>query len=232
MKRTGTTIAVLFAVLTLVPGCPNNGPGPVEPNGGTEPGADAAAPEPEIEEPPPPPPPPAEYSGDPGKLVVEVSFNGAAVEGAEVRVYRTGQEEVQQSITLTGGLTAAEFDLPPGRYDVRVPFPASLDAGSDGQEGFRIETGRTKRITLPFDSIAQVTLQCSRNGRNTNGTIRLRREGATDFLPEVRCQEEFYITGGTWEAEVTIGGGRGGVQVTTTVHVQGGGSVTTPIVIN
>ena len=229
MKRTGTTIAVLFAFLILVPGCPNNGPGPVEPNGGTT-VADASAPE--IVEPPPPPPPPAEYSGDPGKLVVEVSFNGAAVEGAEVRVYRTGQEAVQESITLTGGLTAAEFDLPPGRYDVRVPFPHSLDAGSDGQEGFRIETGRTKRITLPFDSIAQVTLQCSRNGRNSNGTIRLRRQGGTEFLPEVRCQEEFYITGGTWEAEVTLGSGRSGVQVTTNVHVQGGGSVTTPIVIN
>ncbi|MBI5486871.1 MAG: hypothetical protein HY905_06035 [Deltaproteobacteria bacterium] len=229
MKRMVTTIVVLFVLATLVGGCPNNGPGPVEPDAGAEPAADVAAPQPEIVA--PPPPPPAEYTGDPGTLIVEVTFNGAAIDGAEVRVHRTGQEAVETSITLTGGQTEASFELPPGRYDVSVPFPGSLDGAADGQQGFRIETGRTKRVTLPFDGVAQVTLQCSRNGHNTNGTIRLRRQGATDYLPEVRCQQEFFIGGGTWEAEVTIGSGHGGVQVTTEVHVQGGGSITTPIMI-
>jgi hypothetical protein len=231
MKRIISVAVVFSALLALAAGCPNNGPGPVEPNGGPGPSADAAMPEPEVVE-PPPPPPPTEYAGDPGTMIVNVTFNGSPVDGAEVRVHRTGQEAVEQSRTLTGGAVDATFELPPGRYDVSVPFPGAIDGMADGQQGLRIETGRTKRVTIPFDSLAQVTLNCQRGGRNTNGTIRLRRTGSTDFLPEVRCQQEFRISGGAWEAEVTIGGGRSGVQVTTTVNITGGGVIETPIVIN
>lgn len=229
MKRAMGMWGVLLVAGMVWAGCPNgNGPGPVEPNGGTEPG-DAGAIEPEDVETPLPPPPPQEYVGTPGTLKVTATFNGAAV-AATIEVRRTGETEVRETRTLSGD-QAAEFSLPPGRYDVRAVYPGAIDAAADVREGQRIESGATRRVDFAFDSISQVTIECKKGGRNVNGTIRLRRPGGTEYPFEARCQEEFIISGGAWEAQVTLGTGRGAMSVEAPLTIVGGGVVHTPIMI-
>lgn len=229
MARILATLALVTLAAAL--GCPNNGPGPVEPNGGDDqPPADAATAQLEVVEPPPPPPPPTEYAGDPGTLKVTATFNGGTVD-APIEVRRTGQSDIVESVTLGGGRTEAEFSLPPGRYDIRAAFPGAVDGAADVREGLRIRSGETATHEFAFDSVAQVTLECKRGGRNTNGTIRLRRPGGTDYEFTVQCGNEFFIGGGSWEAEVTVGGGRNPMILQTTVHINGGGVLRTPIMI-
>jgi hypothetical protein len=229
MVRAFSAMAMLLVCLAAAAGCPNNGPGPVEPTGDDQPDPADVGAMPEAVE-PPPPPPPSEYVGDPGTLIVKVTFNGAAID-SPIEIRRTGQPDVVESATLSGGTMEATFSLPPGRYDVRAGFPQAIDGAAEVKEAIRIQSGQDKTVEFTFDSMSQVTLECKRGGRNASGTIRLRRPGATDYLPEARCQEEFFITGGAWEAEVTIGGGRGGIQITTTLQIVGGGVIRTPIMI-
>ncbi|MBN1773388.1 MAG: hypothetical protein JXB32_19155, partial [Deltaproteobacteria bacterium] len=88
MARILTTLAIVTLAAAL--GCPGNGPGPVEPNGGDDqPVADVGTEPAEAVEPPPPPPPPTEYGGPPGTLKVSATFNGSPVD-APIEVRRTG----------------------------------------------------------------------------------------------------------------------------------------------
>lgn len=229
MARIPVTLAILALAAAL--GCPGNGPGPVEPNGGDDqPVADAGTEPVDVPEPPPPPPPPTEYAGEPGTLKVTATFNGSPV-NAPIEVRRTGQSEIVESMTLGGGRTEAEFRLPPGRYDIRAAFPGAVDGAADVREGLRIRSGETATHEFSFDSISQVTLECKRGGRNVSGKIKLRRPGGTDYPFEVQCGSEFFISGGAWEAEVTIGGGRNPLILQTNVQIVGGGVVRTPILI-
>lgn len=229
-----TRIQAILAIPVLVAalGCPGNGPGPVEPNGGDDqPAADAGTEPLEVTEPaPPPPPPPTEYAGEPGTLKVTATFNGSPV-AAPIEVRRTGQSDIVDSVTLGGGRTEAEFSLPPGRYDIRAVFPDAVDGAADVREGLRIRSGETTTHEFAFDSISQVTLECKRGGRNVSGKIKLRRPGGTDYPFEVQCGDEFFISGGAWEAEVTVGGGRNPLILQTSIQIVGGGVVRTPIVI-
>lgn len=228
MARILATLAIVS--LTAALGCPNNGPGPVEPNGGDLPPADAATEPVDVVEPPPPPPPPTEYAGEPGTLKVTATFNGSSVD-APIEVRRTGQSDVVDSVTLGAGRTEAQFSLPPGRYDIRAVFPGAVDSAADVREGLRIRSGESANHEFAFDSISQVTLECKRGGRNVNGTIKLRRPGGTDYPFQVECGNEFFISGGAWEAEVQVGSGRSPLILQTTVQIVGGGVLRTPIMI-
>jgi hypothetical protein len=226
MARILTTIALVTLIAAL--GCPNNGPGPVEPNGGDDqPVADAVTEPVEVVE---PPPPPAEYQGEPGTLKIKATFNGSTV-AALIEIRRTGQTDVVDSATMGGGMDEAQFSLPPGRYDIRAVFPGAVDNAADVREGLRIRSGETANHEFAFDSVAQVTLECKRGGRNVNGKIKLRRPGGTDYPIEVECGNEFFIGGGEWEAEVTVGSGRSPLILQTSVHINGGGVLRTPIMI-
>ncbi|MBN1769832.1 MAG: hypothetical protein JXB32_01120, partial [Deltaproteobacteria bacterium] len=141
------------------------------------------------------------------------------------------QSDVVESATLGGGRTELEFSLPAGRYDIRAVFPGAVDSAADVREGLRVREGETATHEFAFDSISQVTLECKRGGRNVSGKIKLRRPGGTDYEFEVQCGNEFFISGGAWEAEVTVGSGRSPLILQTTVQIVGGGVLRTPIMI-
>lgn len=201
-----------------------NGPGPREPVPGA---ADAAAePADALPEAPPPPPAPAEYEGDPGTLKVAATFMNEVVEST-IEVRRQGETDVVAQATLGADHPEHEFSLPPGRYAVSASFPGSVDNAHDVRENQRIRSDRTLDIDFTFENISQVTLTCVSNRRSTSGTIRLRRIGADDWLTQVRCGQEFIISGGSYEAEVSVG--RNTVIQIPQLQITGGGRVTSPI---
>jgi hypothetical protein len=210
--------------------CPSSGPGPSGPTNVPEEQVDAAPAPVDAGPVEPPPPPPSEYVGEPGTLEVTATFNGEPAEGP-VEVRRAGQENVEAAGAVSRARTTESFSLPPGRYDVRVLYPPAIDQAADVRENFRVRSGQTSRIDFSFENVSQVTLECKRGGRSTAGSVRLRRPRAETWLPAVRCNESFYISGGPFEAEVTVGSGRGALVITTDQQIVGGGIVRTPIEI-
>ena len=210
--------------------CPNgNGPGANEP----PPPEEDATLTPVLDVPPPMDTTLApEPVGEPGTLKVSASFNAEPVV-TTVEVRRRGEQEIVAQVQLDATQTEQEISLPPGQYDLRATFPGAIDAGGETRDGLRIQSGRVVRHQFAFDGISAVTLECNRGGRSVQGKVRLRRPGMEEWLPEVRCGDEFYIQGGGYEAEITIGSGRSGAIITVPeLQIVGGGRVRTPVNIN
>jgi len=218
--------------LMVVLGCGNGtGPGPNNP---PPPDEDVTFMPPlqDVSTVPEAPSTPQEFQGDPGTLKVTVTFNGEAIEST-VEVRRRGETNVVDQAQINASHAEHEFSLPPGHYDVRASFPGAIDNAADVKENLRIQTGRTLRADFAFDGVSAVTLECERGGRGVQGKVRLRRPGMEEWLPEVRCGEEFFIQGGSYEAEITIGSGRSGTIISVPeLMIVGGGRVHTPVLID
>ncbi len=213
--------------LGVLLGCGGNGPPPVVPE-----------PEPVRMVDPVPPPvdprPPVQPVEEPGAIEITATFLNEPVQ-SEVEVRRQGQPDVVARASLGPSSPRQSLSLPPGRYSLSATFPATIDGAVETKENVRVQSGgRPVRVDFTFENVSVVTLQCVQNNRQISGKIRLRRAGSRgDWLPEVHCGREFIIQGGSYEAEVTVGGGRSPMVITVSdLGITGGGRVTTPIRID
>jgi len=134
-----------------------------------------------------------------GKLKVTVTANGEAA-AATVEV-----------LPAAGGAAVAHgeggkvLDVPAGTFEVRATLTEAIDDPVQTKSGVVVTAGAQADVSIDFE-VARVTLVCRKGGADVTGTVKIRRPGASGWLPEVRCGEAFLVSGGTYEAQVTVTG--------------------------
>jgi hypothetical protein len=103
------------------------------------------------------------------------------------------------------GAAAAVLEVPPGTYDVKVTLTDAIDDPARTKDAVTVASGAEVAVAVDFE-VARVTLVCRRGETDLAGDVRLRRPGTSSWLPAVRCGEAFLVSGGTYEAEVSIAG--------------------------
>ncbi len=136
-----------------------------------------------------------------GKLKVNVTANGRAA-SATMDVLAAGDRAA-----LASGDAGRAVDVPAGAYELRVVLTEAIDRPVLSRSGIVVEAGRETAVDVDFE-VGRVTLMCGGAGYEADAKARIRRPGAPGWLPEVRCGEEFLISGGTYETEIVAGAGR------------------------
>jgi len=134
-----------------------------------------------------------------GKLQVEITANGEPAAGKIELLPAGGGNPV------ASGDAGTTLDVPAGTWDVKATLTAAIDRPSRTEPGVVVGPGGPAVVRVEF-SVARATFVCRRGDTAVGGHVRLRRPGAA-WLPAVRCDEPFVVSGGAYEAELTVDGG-------------------------
>lgn len=137
-----------------------------------------------------------------GKLKVEITANGEPVDGADARV---------DLLPAGGGRTVVAeanrvAEVPAGIYQVKATLIDALDDPVRTQDDVRVVAGEQATVKIDFE-VSRITLVCRKGETDVQGEVKIRRPGASAWLGPVRCGEPFLVSGGTYEAQVTVAGG-------------------------
>jgi hypothetical protein len=141
-----------------------------------------------------------------GTLTVEVTANGEHAAGTvEVFPAAGGPSTVH-------GDAGTALPVPPGTYDVQATLTDAIDHPQHRRGGIDVAAAAARTAHIDFQ-IGRVTLVCRKAGLDVPGAARIRRPGASAWLPEVRCGREFLVSGGTYEGEITPDGAANATRV-------------------
>ena len=133
-----------------------------------------------------------------GRLKVEITANGEPSD-AKVELQPAGGG---RSVIVEANRAA---EVPAGTYRVRATLTAALDNPVRTRDDVRVTAGAQTAVRIDFD-VSHITLVCRRGDSDVQGEVKIRRPGAAAWLGPVRCGEPFLVSGGTYEALVTVAG--------------------------
>ena len=142
----------------------------------------------------------------PGKLDVRLTANGSPASGSFEVLPSQGGPAVGQSPAGT------PVDVPAGVYDVKATLTEAIDRPSRSRGGVEVEAGAVRVLRIDFQ-VGRVTLLCRKDGETVAADVSLRRPGRSSWLPAVHCGVPFLVSGGTYEADVTLEGAATGILV-------------------
>lgn len=134
-----------------------------------------------------------------GTVRVEVTANG------------TDADAQIELLPPAGGTAAATgaprtpLAVPPGTWNVRVTLTGALDRPARTREAVAVAAGAETSVRVDFE-VAEVAFACRKGTAEASGEVRIRRPGASAWLPPVACGRTFLVSGGTYEAQATVGG--------------------------
>jgi hypothetical protein len=148
----------------------------------------------------------ADAQDAPGRLDVRLTANGAPAAGSFEILPSQGGPAVGQ------GPAGTPLDVPAGVYDVKATLTEAIDRPTRSRGGVEVEAGADRVLRIDFQ-VGRVTLLCKKDGETVSADVALRRPGRSSWLPAVQCGVPFLVSGGTYEADVTLEGASTGIHV-------------------